>query len=119
MADLAYTTPSRCKHPVRHELGACRTLLLMVFDLQEQDRQILLPGPSLTRHIKILLTRLPRNRESETPIPVTTIPLTGASAEPNPPQPVTQDLSFARRFPDSMLTCSTRLFSKEPLFVRS
>ena len=29
MADLTYATPTRCKHQVRHELGAWRTCLLM------------------------------------------------------------------------------------------
>ena len=32
MAELTYATPAtpaRCKHPVRHELGACRKFTLM------------------------------------------------------------------------------------------
>ena len=33
VAELTYTTPARCKHPVRHELGACRKFPLM--DQQE------------------------------------------------------------------------------------
>ena len=29
MVELTYIIPTRCKHPVRHELGACRKFPLM------------------------------------------------------------------------------------------